>query len=274
MATASTVDRWSQAPVAPVFLTAAWRSLVMLNFEVEPHVLAPHVPKGTELDLWQDRALVSLVGFQFWNTCIHGWAVPCHSSFDEVNLRFYVRRETPDGWRRGVVFLKEVVARPAVTLIARRVYNENYITRPVSHDLQIPTNSEEEGHGRYRWGRAGEVLDMSLRVRGVAEPLVADSEAEFITEHYWGYTRQRDGTTLEYAVQHPQWKVWLALSAELRGDPAALYGAEFAEALRRPPCSAFLVDGSDVVMRRGVRIGEHPGCSEAAGVLGESTAPR
>jgi uncharacterized protein YqjF (DUF2071 family) len=212
------------------------------------------VPCGTELDLWDGRALVSLVGFRFLDTCLQGWPPPCHSSFDEVNLRFYVRRKTVEGWRRGVVFLKEVVARRLVTFVARRIYNENYITRPVTHELRIPTAVDPQGLGRYRWGRGDEALDMTVHVAGSPQPPVADSEAEFITEHYWGYTRQRDGSTLEYAVEHPRWNVWPALSAELRGDPAALYGEGFAAALRRPPCSAFLVDGSKVIVRRGVKL--------------------
>jgi uncharacterized protein YqjF (DUF2071 family) len=239
---------------APVFLTAAWRSLVMLNFDVDPDVLRPHVPRGTELDLWQDRALVSLVGFRFLDTCVCGWRVPAHRDFDEVNLRFYVRRDTEEGWRRGVVFLKEVVPKPAVTVVARWVYNENYLTRPVTHDLSLPTQANGVGHGCYRWGLRHEALEMTVRVQGTSQSLASGSEAEFITEHYWGYTRQRDGSTLEYAVEHPSWAVWPALTADLRGNPAALYGDEFAVALRQPPCSAFVADGSRVVVRRGVRV--------------------
>ena len=51
--------------VPPVFLTAEWRALLMVNSAVEPAVLAPHLPRGLELDLWQGEALVSMVGFLF-----------------------------------------------------------------------------------------------------------------------------------------------------------------------------------------------------------------
>jgi len=242
---------------APVFLTAAWRSLVMLNFEIDSTVLEPYVPTGTELDLWQDRALVSFVGFRFLGTRLFGWRVPRHGDFDEINLRFYVRRLTPDGWRRGVVFLKEVVARPAVTRVAKWFYNENYVTLPVTHEF--PARSalaapEQPDCWKYRWGPRGAELQMVVTVVGPAQPPVPGTEAEFITEHYWGYTRQRDGLTLEYAVEHPPWKVWDADTAELSGDPTPYYGATFREALMSAPSSAFLVDGSEVVMRRGGRI--------------------
>uniref|UniRef100_A0A7C4LMX0 DUF2071 domain-containing protein n=1 Tax=Schlesneria paludicola TaxID=360056 RepID=A0A7C4LMX0_9PLAN len=256
---------------APVFLTAAWRWLVMLNFEVDRRLLLPHVPRGTELDLWQGRALVSLVGFRFLDTRIRGCVVPGHRCFDEVNLRLYVRRETAEGCRRGVVFLKEVVPLWTVAWVARRVYQENYITLPVSHDLRIPgyvcdenrrkggdgrTDAPEGtiGHAWYRWGRRGAELEIGVTVEGRPQPLIPGTEVEFITEHYWGYTRQRDESTLEYEVEHPPWNVWPALRAEFSGDPAPLYGSELAVALRQPPCSAFLADGSTVCVRRGVRL--------------------
>jgi len=248
---------------APVFLTAAWRSLVMLNFDVEPRLVAPHVPRGTVLDLWQNRSLVSLVGFRFVDTRLWGCRLPGYGDFDEVNLRLYVKREMPDGWRRGVVFVKEVVPKYAVTIVARWIYNENYVTLPVTHDVRLPTaqkpgHQEESGlggFGRYRWGCRGSELEMTVHLNGFAQPLVPQSEAEFITEHYWGYTRQRDGSTLEYSVEHPPWNVWPAVTAELRGNATALYGRDFGAALARPPCSAFLADGSEVTVRRGVRIG-------------------
>ena len=49
-------------PAKP-FLTARWIHLAMLNYEVDPAILAPHVPAGTELDPWQGDMLVSMVGF-------------------------------------------------------------------------------------------------------------------------------------------------------------------------------------------------------------------
>ena len=91
------------------FLTAEWRDLALLNFEIEPDVLLPHVPGGTEIDLWDGRCFVSVVGFRFFRTRLMGLPIPFHSNFLEVNLRFYVRREVQGELRRGVVFIKEIV---------------------------------------------------------------------------------------------------------------------------------------------------------------------
>ena len=93
------------------FLTACWRHLVMLNFTADPALLEPYVPPGTQLDFHDGRTFLSIVGFRFLNTRILGIPIPFHTNFDEVNLRFYVRRETPAGPRRGVVFIREIVPR-------------------------------------------------------------------------------------------------------------------------------------------------------------------
>lgn len=263
MSTSASLPSTATTLQPPVFLTAEWRWLVMFNFEVDPNLLLPHVPQGTELDLWQGRAIISLVAFRFLNTRVLGWTIPGHRDFSEVNLRFYVRRETPAGYKRGVVFLKEVVPRWAVAFVARWIYNENYVTMPVYHELQLPEEGEPsqpapDGPGRgcvrYRWGHGKSNMRLGVTVTGSSQPLLPGSEEEFITEHYWGYVRQRDGSTLEYAVEHPRWNVWPAYTAEIGGDPAPIYGNPWATALSKLPCSAFLVDGSAVNVRRGVLL--------------------
>ena len=70
------------------FLTAEGRNLVMLNYEIDPEVLARHVPVACELDDWQGHTFVSVVGFQFLHTRVLGFPIPFHRHFEEVNLRF------------------------------------------------------------------------------------------------------------------------------------------------------------------------------------------
>ena len=235
-----------------VFLTAEWRRLAMLNYEIDPAALMAYVPAGTELDDWEGRHYVSVVGLLFVDTRVWGVSVPFHRDFEEINLRFYVRREVGDEVRRGVVFVKEIVPKRAIAVVARGVYNENYVAMPVSHAVE-----RDYGGGckvGYRWGKAAEEHRLSVRVEGEAGALADGSEEEFITEHYWGYVGQRDGGTLEYEVEHPRWRVWRAREAELRCDVERLYGEEFADALGGEPASAFLAEGSAVVVRKGVRV--------------------
>lgn len=236
------------------FLRAEWRHVAMLNFAVDRSLLTRFTPRGTELDEWQGRSYLSVVGFLFLNTRVMGVPIPFHRHFEEVNLRFYVRRKTDDGWRRGVVFVKEIVPRMAVALVARALYNENYVALPMEHEVVRAT---EEPHRiasvSYRWRLGGRPNHLSLSVGCAPHPLAAGSEEEFIAEHYWGYSVQRNGGTSEYNVQHPQWRVAVATHAELDCDVGRVYGGAFVESLRAKPVSAFLADGSEVAVSHGVR---------------------
>jgi uncharacterized protein YqjF (DUF2071 family) len=207
------------------FLTAEWRDLVVINYEVAPESLAARVPAGTELDLWQGRALVSAVGFQFLDTRIRGFAVPFHRNFDEINLRFYVKRRVGDDVRHGVVFIRELVGLPIVALIARMAYNEPYEVAAVR---RVPAGDRRI---EYAWGRgrigATAAAELAVPPQG--------SEQVFVTQRHWGYTRQRDGSTIEYHVTHPPWRVSDAIDAVFEADPPG-----------RGPISAYLVDGSAV----------------------------
>ena len=237
------------------FLTAEWRNLAMINYEIDPAILQPLVPHGTELDSWQGKTFVSEVGFMFLNTRVAGMAIPFHRNFEEINLRFYVRRKAEDGWRRGVVFVKEIVPRLAIATVARVVYNENYVARRMWHGTDLTEASfTRTGVVEYGWMEKTGRNFLRVRATGKAQPLVAGSEEEFITEHYWGYAAQRDGGTVEYQVEHPSWNVWQVSEAEFSCDIERVYGAQFAEALRGKPSSAFVADGSPIIVRKGVRL--------------------
>jgi uncharacterized protein YqjF (DUF2071 family) len=228
---------------AAAFLTAEWRSLAMLNYEVDPALLAPHVPSGTELDAYNGIFYISVVGFLFLRTRVLGAPIPGHQDFEEVNLRFYVRRDD----RRGVVFLKEIVPKQAIAAVARALYNENYVAMPMSHRF-------EGNRVEYGWRYAGVWNYLRLETAGESMLAAPGSLEEFITEHYWGYTRQRDGRCLEYRVEHVPWRVSKPSAAEFFNDTSGIYGQAFVATLSGPPKSAFLAEGSPVVVYRGVRI--------------------
>ena len=240
---------------SPIVLTAQWRHLVMLNYSVDPELLSNRIPAGTELDFWQGRTYLSVVAFRFLKTRLYRWSIPCHRHFSEINLRFYVRHRHHNEWRRGVVFIKEIVSLPAVTLMARRLYNENYITLPMRFQRgQTGSPDSATVELKYSWRWQGRWNQISARTRGLPEDLEPGSEEEFITEHYWGYTRQRDGSTLEYQVEHPRWKTWKPDTATLDCDVETLYGREFARVLLQPATSVLVADGSEITVRKGNRI--------------------
>lgn len=222
----------------------------MLNYVVPPEVLAPFVPAGTELDTWEGKTFASMVGFLFLDTRVLGVAIPGHRNFEEVNLRFYVKRKAEDGWRRGVVFIKEIVPRAAIAGVARLLYGEKYVAMPMRHSI---TGDPTRGgmYVTYGWRFRGRWNGIGAVVSGSPREAAPGSEEEFITEHYWGYSSRRGGGATEYRVDHPRWRVWPLLRPVLDCDVAALYGSRFAEPLAGEPSSAFLADGSEVSVSPG-----------------------
>jgi len=240
-----------------LFLTAEWRYLAMLNYRVAHELLQPHVPAATTLDSWQGHTYVSVVGFLFRRTRVLGVPVLFHQSFEEVNLRFYTRREVDGEVRHAVTFLREVVRRRGVALAARLIYNEPYLVRPMRYRLgEIDRLTGAPSIAEYAWGRGDMEGQVAVAPAGPARPVEPGSEEEFIAQRHWGYTRQRDGHTVEYRVLHPPWRVWQASRAWLVGDLTPLCGAELARELARDPDSAWLADGSAVKVYAPVGHGE------------------
>ena len=215
----------------------------MLNWEVEAALLEPLVPRGCVLDLYEGRAYVSVVGFRFEQTRVGGVAIPGHRAFEEINLRFYVRREVAGEQRRAVTFIREFVPRRAIAWVARWRYNEPYRRVPMTSQIVGTPATDMPTRVQYTAG----AMAMEVTTDGVGRVLPTDSFEAFISEHYWGYTAQRDGSTVEYAVTHPSWRIAGARTAALTGDVRAVYG-EWAPVLSRPVHSAWLADGSGVAV--------------------------
>ncbi len=224
----------------------------MLNYEVDPRWLDKYVPCGTVLDSFLGKTYASLVGFRFCRTKLFGsLSIPLHSDFDEVNLRFYVRRKEGDESRRGVVFVAEVVPKEAVAMMARLIYGENYVCLPMKH--YICTDGAKKVV-RYQWQGKNQWCQFSAEAMGAPELPREGSLEQFITEHYWGYSSQRRGGAIEYHVSHVPWRVWVSTTAGLEGDASWLYGIELGRALQGHPSSAFIADGSPVTVFRGSKL--------------------
>ena len=229
------------------FLTASWQDLLLLNWRVDPRLLQHYLPEGTELDSFYGEHFVSLVGFRFLNMAVKGVPAVGFRDFPEVNLRFYVCRNTGGDGRRGVEFIREMTPHRLVEWVAQRFYNEPYRTLPMRYQI-------EEQCVSYEWKLDGRWQGMSTQPSGEWNEPPSNSNDTFFIEHYWGYSRQRDGGTLEYEVTHPKWRVRLAKL--IRFDPclAKLYGSEWEEVLSVEPESVVLAEGSEVAVFPGRRI--------------------
>jgi len=229
------------------FLTAKWQDLIMANYDVDPELLTSRVPAGTVLDLHYGKCFVSLVGFMFVDTRVLGVPVPFHVNFEEVNLRFYVRRETETETRRGVVFIKEIVPRTAIAFVARTLYGEPYEKWKMRH-LRTATDAS------YSWQKGNCSNSVGVKIAenlGVPPP---DSHGEFIIEHYWGYTRRSAIRTDEYKVEHPKWELFSVADAEIKVDFGKTYGSEFAFLSDQKPYSVLFAKGSKIAVYKGKKL--------------------
>lgn len=219
----------------------------MANYEVDPALLQSRVPAGTALDLHSGKCFVSLVGFMFLNTRVLRLPVPFHINFEEVNLRFYVVRETDGEIRRGVVFLKEIVPRYAIAQVARSRYGEPYECWKMS-------NTRDEQSVSYAWNNRTCTNSITVdRGENLGVPAV-DSHGEFVIEHYWGYTKRGLIRTDEYKVEHPKWELFAVENAEIEVDFNGTYGKDFAFLSEQQPFSILLARGSEIAVYKGKPI--------------------
>lgn len=233
------------------FLTAEWRKLAIFNYDVDPRLLEKYLPNGTELDIWNGRCYVSLIGFVFKETRLKGIKMPFHNSFEEVNLRFYVKVNSNGVWKRGVVFIKEFVPRFMLAFVANVFYNENYQKVKMEHTWSVTAYSTDVV---YKWYNKGTQQSISVSASKEPSTIEEDSEIQFITEHYWGYARNGSKKTNEYEVKHPKWMHYKVENFKVDVDFAMNYGESFRFLNEKDPTSVILVEGSEVSVGDVVRM--------------------
>ncbi|MGI8786384.1 MAG: YqjF family protein [Pyrinomonadaceae bacterium] len=229
------------------FLTAKWQNLIMANYEVAPDLLDDFVPPQTTLDLQDGKCFVSLVAFMFLDTRVLKIPVPFHVNFEEVNLRFYVKRKTENETRRGVTFIKEIVPRLAIATVARIFYGEPYEAWRMS-------NSKTENELNYSWWKADSTNQIKVAIGENTGVPKENSHGEFIIEHYWGYTKRDANRTDEYKVEHPKWELFAVKDYEIAVDFGRLYGERFAFLKNEKPHSIFMAKGSPISVYKGAKL--------------------
>ena len=229
------------------FLRASWENLVLVNYIIEPSILSPYIPKGTELDFWNGKCYVSLVGFLFKNTKLLGLKIPFHVNFEEVNLRFYVKRKENNKWKRGVVFIKELVPKWALSFVANTIYKEHYQTVPMKNNISI---NNEILNVSYKWLINNKWHSIEVNAEQECSLIEKESETEFITEHYWGYARVNDIRTNEYEVTHPRWVHHKIKDYKINVDFEKVYGTDFSFLNNSKPKSVMLAKGSHITVEK------------------------
>lgn len=221
------------------FLVAHWENLVVASFKADKQLLQPFVPRGTELNDWNGDYYMSLLGFQFSRARFCGIPSPFYRRFEELNLRFYVRQKVKSGWRKGVVFIKEVIPSKLVGCIAKWLYHENFAALPMHHHIYTGNDGR---HTEYYWEQESKPGYLKLCSQLQPEPAVPGSLPAFIHDHYIAFTKTKKHS-YTFDIQHPDWNIYPALSFEMQLDAVALYGEAFRDAFSQP-ATAFLLDGS------------------------------
>lgn len=233
-----------------VFLTAEWRKLALAQYSVDKEILSKYLPQHTILDDWQGKYYVSLVGFMFVDVKLRGFNIPFHTNFEEVNLRFYVKFKEGGIWKRGVVFIKEFVPKPAITFVANTLYKENYQTLAMKH---LWVEQKDQLEVTYSW-KNRKWNNFAVTATSKAEDILAGSEEEFITEHYWGYTKIAENKTSEYGVEHPRWQAYPIKDYKINVDFGINYGDDFAFLNSATPDSVILAEGSEIRVLKGKKF--------------------
>lgn len=215
----------------------------MANYMVDPAILQKYIPQKTELDFYNGNAYVSLVGFMFMDTKVRGFKIPFHINFEEVNLRFYVRFNDNGTWKRGTVFIKEIVPKRAISFIANTVYHEKYSTKTMNHFLIEKEDIISLG---YHWKHFYKWHKLEADIDKAAFPMQPGSEEEFIAEHYWGYSKYNDNTTFEYNVVHSPWRIHTVKNYNIACDFKVNYGSAFSFLQNASPNSVFMAEGSAI----------------------------
>lgn len=233
------------------FLQANWSNLIMANYVVNPDLLIPYLPQGVEIDYFNGETYVSLVGFMFLKTKVLGLPIPFHRDFEEVNLRFYVKRRDAKGdWKRGVVFISEIVPKKMISIVANTLYGERYSCMPMQHEVEVEGEQQQLS---YYWKTGDDWNYLEVIASNQSQKIIPNTKEEFIFEHYWGYTKRKKGTT-EYEVQHPKWDIYPVRDYDINCEVKRTYGADFETVLNKKPDSVFLAKGSDVAVSFGKKI--------------------
>ncbi len=227
------------------FLTAEWNDLALINYEIDQKLLEKYIPIGTEMDLWNNKCYISLIGFMFENVKVLGLKIPFHINFEEVNLRFYVKSYENGVWKRGVVFIKEIVPKHAITLVANTLYKEHYETLKMRNSR---VENETQKSFQYEWKKDNKWNSIVMKTLKKVMPIEKNSEAEFITEHYFGYTKFNDKKTIEYEVTHPRWQQLQVIETKINVDFVNVYGQDFSFLQDLKPTSTFLAIGSKITI--------------------------
>ncbi|WP_345332822.1 DUF2071 domain-containing protein [Mucilaginibacter defluvii] len=89
-------------------------------------------------------------------------------------------------WKRGTVFVSEIVSKATIPIIANTLYKEHYRLLSMRH--QIASVDADHTSYLYEWKLNGRWNKLGATVNSDFVPMKPGSAEEFILEHYWAIT--------------------------------------------------------------------------------------
>ena len=240
----------------PPFLSAVWRNVALLSWAVPDEVLEPLLPSGLVLDRWDGSAYFSLVGLWFDDIRICGLPSPVRR-YEEVNLRFYVRKRTQTNrFLPGVVFIRQLVPHRTTARVARWRYGEPFKFVPMCHrfDTSCPAGSPNQDRVAYGWQHDGRHQGFWIASDEAPCDPPLGSLDEFLTARYWGYNGNPGRPTRAYKLTRPAWTTRRASAWGVECDSRGPFGSTFGRVMTERPASALLASGSHVQVHRPTKL--------------------
>ena len=225
--------RLTRRPDGPPVMHQRWEHLLFLHWEVPAATIAPLLPPGMEVDLFEGRAYVGLVPFTMTGVRPRGLpSVPGLSSFHETNVRTYVR--TPEGVP-GVWFFSLDAAGLVASALGRFWFHLPYFYARMSLDaVARPAGGWMLRYASSRIYPRSPTASAQIcaEVTGPVVPAVPGSLEFFLAERYLLYTLGRTASgaagppaLLRGRVHHSSYPLQEARLVSL--DESALAAAGF-----------------------------------------------
>lgn len=223
-------------------MNCEWKDLIMSSFEVEKSILEPYLPNDTEIDLFQGKALISLVAFTFSKIKFFGLKIPFHQRFGQMNFRFYAKSKV-DG-SRGVVFIKVFAPKHLIAFIGNKIYNEPYFFKPInfkkSKNNEIICIEYNNNH-----------TTIKAKATYKTEKLTKNTLKHFIVERYIAYIKNKKNKTIRYNIYHKPWKIHHTESSHYDKELLKLLPNNFKNLKH---IATYLVNGSEVNVEKGMML--------------------
>jgi len=224
-----------------IFMKGNWEHLVIQTFTCNPEILKEYLPNDIELDLYQGKALFSMVAFTFSKVSFFGIKVPFHQEFGEINFRFYARSKIDN--TKGVVFIREFAPKPLIAFVANTIYNEPFYYKNIKKNI---LQSATQKKVTYKFNKNNEI---SVQAHSHSKPTQKNSLQEFIVDRYIAFVKGRNNTTYQYKINHRPWQLHQIKKCKITIKVLELLPEVFKNSEH---ITTYFVDGSAVTIQKGI----------------------